>query len=574
MGTPETFTFSKGLNLKRSPLFLEDGELVACEGFDFPNDGEIVARTPVEAVNSTAYGSINGIHRYINYVYLTYDGTIRGKWDLNGYCDLYTPANGNFDLKGTAGMLGNSLRPRFADYNEFTFILNGLNNKVAYTTNVADWGVANPTDAPVCTDSGGGSGPSGTYSCYYTWLVKFPNGRTYETGPSPAATVTLTDNTITWTGIQPCPYKGSELKRYRKLYRTSDTLIDTYYVTTIADNSTTTYTDSETDATLQANDIIETEDYQPPPSGLIDATDYLQRIFATKANMLYWSEPYIPFAFPAANGIAVARDGEVLQGIQVWGEQLYIPTTYTWYRLQGQDSATWAIKNTFAEVGIINRHTLKKTRYGLVGLWYDGIYLFNGMTSKNITLGKLDKGFFSAISSLPSCYAEWDGIHYFFHYPVSGTTISKCLVLDFSGYPNLRCYHSDFVPTAFEYHTPSGIKYFGSATGYQYKEGTTDTIALSLQTGDRAVKNILKQKQTEWLWYDINTAGEDVTLIIYADGVAQSPTYTLNHATRTRKRISLASFSGYRFSIALSCADGKDVVIYEPWTMSFNEFGV
>ena len=571
MSTVETFTFGKGINTRKSPLFLEDGELVSCEGFDFLKDGEVASRHPVQTVNATAYGSINGIHRYINNVYLTDAGSVRHKWDLNGYCDLYTPANGDFTLLGNNG---NSRRPKFADYDEFTFMVNGLNNKALCVGNMYDWGIANPVDAPIGTDASSGSGPSGTYSLYYTFLVKFPSGRTYETAPSPAGTVTLTDNTINWSGLKACPYTVTGGSIARKLYRTSTALIDIYYVATIDDNTTTTYADSATDATLQLNEIISTEDYLPPPAEIIDVVDYLQRIFALKENTLYYSEPYIPFAFPAANGIAIAREGEILQGMVVWGDQLYIAVSYTWFRLQGTDSATWAIKNTFAEVGIINRHTIQKTRYGIIGLWLDGIYLFDGMTSKSITIGKLPDSFFEGISSLTSCYSEWDGIRYSFVYPVSGTTLTKRLILDFSHYPDIRFYHSNFIPTAFEYHTPSGIKYFGAANGYQYLEGTTETIATSLQTGDRAMKNILKQKQTEWLYYDINTASQNVTLTVYADGVAQSPTYTLNHATRARKRISVGNFQGYRFSLGLSCANSKDVIIYEPWAMTFNEFGV
>jgi hypothetical protein len=225
-------------------------------------------------------------------------------------------------------------------------------------------------------------------------------------------------------------------------------------------------------------------------------------------------------------------------------------------------------------VGCINKHTAKRTRYGIISLWYDGIYIFDGTVSRNITRDKIGTALFRAtISSLASCVAEWDGRRYKFAYPTSGTTLSKVLTIDFSAYPNLVFYDDDFVFTALEYHVPTGIRYFGKSDGYQYEESGTETIAVSLRTGDRVAKDVLKQKQTEYLYYDIDTGGVDVTVTVYADDVAQTPTYTLNHSTRTRKRIPLGQFTGYRFSLGITCADSSGLYIYEPWAISFDNFG-
>lgn len=40
----ESFTFDKGINLKKSPLFLEDGEEVTCENFSFDHIGILEGR--------------------------------------------------------------------------------------------------------------------------------------------------------------------------------------------------------------------------------------------------------------------------------------------------------------------------------------------------------------------------------------------------------------------------------------------------------------------------------------------------------------------------------------------------
>lgn len=568
----EPITFGKGMVRKKSPLLLEDGELYSVDGFCYEHEGCMEARTPKTAVNTTAVGSINLIHRYINWILLADAGTIRYKWDLDSYCDLYTPPNGDFT---SLGSLSSANRPRVADYRDFSFIVNGSDKKAFTSGNLYEWGIDAPTSAPIGT-AGSATGMTGTYTLYYTYFVMFPNGRTYETGLSPAGTVTVNNQKISWGGITTCPYSGTGLIKHRRLYRTNDTLGSIYYVTTISDNTTTTYTDSVADSTLEDNDVCATDTYMPPPSGFVDVTDYLQRVFGIKGSNLHYSEPYIPFAFPTSNMLTVSRDGEDLTGIIQWGDQLYIPSKNKWYRLLGSDSSTWSIKNTFAEQGCINRYTMKATRYGIVGLWYDGIYLFDGAVAKNISEAQVGKSYFDDISNKGACYAEFDGMRYFLHYPTSGTTLSKTLIVDFSYYPKLRFFEdSSFVPTAYEYHMPTGIKYYGKSDGYQYKEDSsgTNTIPTSVQTGDRALSNVNKLKNCRALYYDINTNGQNVTLTVYEDGTASSTTYTINTSSRTRKRLPLANHEAYRISLSLSCADSQDLHIYEPWALDYTVVG-
>jgi len=565
----EILSFDKGVVTQRSPLLLNEGELISSEGFSYEVDGVLETRQAKSKVNATAVNSIHTIKRYMNNVILGDSNHVRIKWDLDGYCDLYTPVDGDF---ASLGILGSTARWKTADHREFTLIINEHDKKAIAGINLYEWGIDNPITAPIGT-AGATGNPSDTYSLYYTYYVKFPNGRVYETGPSPAGSVTVSSKKIEWSGIGLCPYSGTGLKIYRKLYRYSTTLMETYHVTTIKDNTTTTYSDNATDATLLLDNILSTTTYDSPPENLVDVTDYLNRIFTIKGSYLYYSESGIPFAFPAANSILVSRIGEDLIGLTAWGDQLYIGDEKTWYRLQGTDSDTWQIRQTFAEQGIINKHTLKATKYGIVGQWYDGIYLFDGSLSKNITEKVLKDSFFSDMGTESACYAEFDGRRYYFIYPTSGTTLDKCLIIDFLYYPEIRIFHSDFVPNAYQFHAPTGIEYMGKSDGYQYENGTSETIAVTLQTGDRAMKDIFHQKETEYLYYDANTGGKDVTLIIYADGVAQSPIIIINETSRKRARLGLPKFQGYHFSLKIDCADSQNLKIYEPWAISFTPFG-
>lgn len=565
----EPISFDKGLNTARSPLILEDGELVTASGMSYDTDGSVTPRESRQKVNMTTYGTISAIRRNnMNNVLMVEGSNIRWKWDLNGYCDLYVPSSEDFTAVGT---LTNEARCRMADYADMTFIATPTDRKVFIAGTLYDWDIPAPTLAP--SGAAGASGnPSGTYSLYYTYLIYFPNGRAVETAPSPAGSVTVTSQKITWSNIGICPYSVAGGKIYRKLYRYSTTLIDTYYVATIADNTTTTYSDDYADATVAINEAIDTENYVLPPTDMVDICDYLGRIWAIAGNMLYPSEPYLPFNFDSTESIQVTNDGDDLTAMIPWADQLFIATKTTWYRLQGTNSATWGIRRTFASHGCINKHTLQRTRYGLVFLWHDGLYLFDGSLTKKITGDKIaDSLFTSTISSKSACWSEWDGDKYYFHYPESGTTISKRLVCDFSTYPQIRFYYDDFIPTAHSFHGMTGIDYYGFG-GCHYEDGGSDAPALSIKTGDRAAKEIIRQKQLEYLYYDINTGGKDVTVCIYVDD-ALAYTLTLNTTSRERDRKLLPQKQGYRFCLTITSSDARGVTIYAPWAISTNSTG-
>lgn len=448
----DAFTFDRGVNTRKNSAGLEDGELQECSGFTLDNDGFIKPMKPRVKIDSTAYGEIKNLHRYMNTVVMSEGDNLRYRWDLRGFCDKYTAPDNDFTLVGT----GYDAKTRMVDYSGWIYMVNGHLNKAFYVDALYPWGVDSPTKAP-SVSAGSASNPNGTYICYYTYRVRFPSGMEYETGPSPSASVTVSSQAITWAGITPCSYSSSDVIITRKLYRYSTSLAATYYVTEITDNTTETYSDTATDASIQTNDTLSTTSYSTPPEGMTDIEFYIYRLFGIKGEYLYWSEPYIPFGFKTTSSINVC--GEDLSAVMYWGDQLYIASKSKWYRLSGTDPDTWSIKQTFSDKGIINTHTVKATKYGLLGLWHDGIYTFDGSVSKNITEKQLGTSMFKAISDTSVCYAEWDGQKYYLYYPETGSTLSKCLVIDFTFYPELRFYNDPFIATAHQYHQPTGRRY-------------------------------------------------------------------------------------------------------------------
>ena len=573
----QLFTFEKGINKrKENPIRLDEDELQSCSGLQFGKEGMLECRPTRTAVNPTPLGSIHNIHRYMNWVLVGDDYNVRYKWDLNGYCNQYTPADDEFT---SVGSLSSDRRLSLTDYWKFTFLVNGRDKKAFTHGNLYEWGIANPSGAPAGTkgDENESYVAAGTYSLYYTFQVMFPNGHIAETGPSPAGSVTLDAAAeIDWTGIQPSNYSGTGCRIWRNLYRTVSGT--TYFVDSIKNNTDTTYTDIK--SAITTNALLGTSTYEGPPDGFVDVEWYLQRVFGIKGEKIYWSEPYLPFAFATASNLAASSKGDDLVAVANWGDQLFMPTQTTWYRLVGSDATTWEIKRSFTDMGIINRHTMQKTKYGILGFWYEGICLFDGSTSINITEKQLGKSFFedivtseSGILSSP-CHAHFDGTKYYFYYPEDGeSTLTQCLVLDFAMYPSIKMYHDDFIATAHEYHRPTGIRYLGKSNGYQYEEaGEDETISTSLQTGDSVFTDIIHQKNPMYLYYDLDSDGKDVTVTIYVDG-SSAQTITLNVDEREKKRMKLLQKDGYRIGLGISCSDSQGLKIYSPWAIDATPFG-
>ena len=565
----ETFHFTQGLNRRRGRLYLQEGEMYTCDNFSMEHEGVLEsrsARTQDIAIDTTATSKINGIHRYVDSVVASSKAYCPGGLSFFNYIyqrDKDGTAFTNIDL-----LAGND-RPVFSDYEKFIFVVDGESKRAYIDENEYVWGIDNPTHAPAVAVGAAGN-PSGTYNCKVTYTVVFPNGKQYETGASASDSVVLASEICEWSGIPTCPYTGVGLLIYRNLYR--DVSGTFYLAATISDNTTTTYSDDLTDTILQTKTAYDNTGYSTPPDFATDLEVYLQRMWLIKGNALYWSEAYMPFVVKTTSNVVITKEDEDLVGVIHWADQLFLASKERWYRLQGTDPASWSVKGTFADHGIVNGHTIKRTKQGILGLDYDGVYLFNGYTCQNLTEVKLGRDFFLDLDDLDVCYAEYDGEIYHLYYASSGSVIDSSLKIDFThGHANLQMYTGDFLD-AHEYYPESSLTYF-ALSGYEYLSGGSETIDFTVISGDRAFGNIGKLKNLRYLYYDIDTDSEDVTVSFYVDGTAYF-TETLNTSARVRARSQvLPQIEGYRFALGITCADAQNVKIYSPWVLEATEVG-
>lgn len=598
----ELIFFHKGIYNNIVSALQEPGALKTAVNIDFKIEGEQGLRQVFSALNSTAINSIHSIRNGLGNV-LVGDSTYL-RWKPEGA--------GDFTSLGAA--FANAIWT-FREYNNFIIACNGTNsvlfdeNGNLYNTNIP-----NPLTAPAGA-AGDAGNPNGVYNLYVSYLITYPNGKTYETGISPSsADVTVTSQIISWSSIPVCPYvalSGTNPTIHRKLYRgpgTGGTLGDIYYVATIADNTTTTYSDDNSDSTIGANDPCAVDEYDAMPV-FIHQDFHFGRWYGIRSgyeNRLYYSNPaagnnatenesLMPISFSENNWDDIKGsgfDGEVLpQGLVSWGAYLYIPLKHTWIRKYGEDSDTWSLKKSWAEYGISAPHTIDKcgNPAGILGLSNSlggnvGISLFNGQTSQIITSPRLDYIFEEDINhnALEKCRGKWDGRYYHLLYPSGeNTEPDKWLALDLKSFPDIKvAYWEDLNARCLHVDRQSKKVYIGGSDGFVRENTGTESINVEITThdligGDPQGAN--REKTLKELKYSLDTEGETVDLEIYIDGIlAKWPDGTTSKSiSGTSKKIQYfrsfpPNWKGYRYELKITGTNLDSFKIYSPWDINFD----
>jgi hypothetical protein len=214
-------------------------------------------------------------------------------------------------------------------------------------------GLTAPTGAPVL-GTGAGTGLTGIYKGVYTYI----NVNGNESNPSPLGTsATLANQSLAWTGIAVGPAGTTK----RKVYRTVANGGIYLYLTTINDNTTTTYADSTIDAGLGTE--VEIDNDAPPTNiagmcvagarlYLLDGSDRLT-IWACKidpdTSLPNWE------AFPSSlcSKIPIGEPADGVQNIFNINEVLFAATRTRLFKLMGDPYTGQPIYKVF-DVGFFN----------------------------------------------------------------------------------------------------------------------------------------------------------------------------------------------------------------------------
>jgi hypothetical protein len=149
-------------------------------------------------------------------------------------------------------------------------------------------------DAPAASltsAAGAGTGLTGNYYYKYTYV----NADGYESNPSPASTVLNLSNKDAALSVIAV---GGVTIASRKIYRTKAGGSVYYYVHTIADNTTTTYTDAAADGTL--TELMLDNNNIPPNASIV--FEFLSYMFYANNDELWFSKAGSPEQVPNITG--------------------------------------------------------------------------------------------------------------------------------------------------------------------------------------------------------------------------------------------------------------------------------
>jgi len=596
--------FHKGLNGEARSCLTKPGYLRQSENIQFKTDGIQTLRPMFSNINTTALGPIVSTRSLSPAVFAIDEDNLYGRIDSNdGDFTLLTPITHS-----------NVNQWSWAKYKDFIFAANGETFfMVDRALNTYDPQIPNPLTKPSGAPSGGGT-ITGTYGLYVSYLLTFPNRTTYETGLSPVSDdVTVSsDLQIDWTNIPLCPYValyGEEPVIWRNLYRgpgsTGASLANIFYVGTIEDNSTTIYTDTMTEAEINASGICYVELYLPPPMPKFICFHYgiIFMIPQNHPNRLWYSEPVnsldsleneslLPLAVTVDNWDdfrSAGFDEFNPMGIIAFGVNLYIPLINAWIRKQGNDPETWGYKKTYTKSGLGASSTLSISNnpLGMIGLsnpefGEPTLGVFTGQDCQPMSAPKLDFIFGSDLDqdNIIYCQGLFTGPYYHFIYPSIDNT-DKHLVIDNRRSPDIRAgYWTGLNSTCIAADQQNNEIFIGGADGFVRVNSGLELIDVIVETNDLVggeVNTINVIKTFKSLQYALKGT---LTLQVYIDDVLRqwpdgSTSMTLTGIDETIQEImSLPQdWQGYRFRLKLTGTALTELEIYSPWSVDLNIVG-
>lgn len=273
--------------------------------------------------------------------------------------------------------------------------------KVRLDNTVANWGIAAPSTAPTVTKGGGGNVEAGPHRYVVTYVTT--DGK--ESNRSdPSDSVTSTSSTIELTNI---PVSSEAQVTARKIYR--DDQEDQLYrlVTTINDNTTTTYSDNAGNADISSATAPEPGgaiDNSPPENMLFVAPyeGYIFGVLASDPNTIMYTETNEPEYWPTVNTrtfhTQVTALSPILGGLIVCGSDWLVAVT------GGEGgSRTLQFNEVNPELGCVGPRAICRAKQAIMMVHDDGPHLTTNGTD-DWYLGSAVRDVFDALDH--STFAE------------------------------------------------------------------------------------------------------------------------------------------------------------------------
>jgi len=359
--------FDGGLNNKYDRNIIADNESPDCLNVEFSDRGGVQTRGGMSQLNTASVGSYAGdglfTARYN-------DGTEKmlGWW--NG--TMYQLGTTTFVTVGSAQSVWTAgSRVDMAMYQNLAFFGNGHSQPYKYNgTEFTRHGVTQPNSTGAQTSgTAGTSGPAGGDVNY---VFTYRNSYLVESDFS-SSTATLAIGSTATVSIACIPVAPTSFGvAARRIYRRSAGSGGSYkLVATLSDNTTTTYVDQVTDASLGA--AAPTDNGEPPEwQYVVSHQERLWMVGPDAPQTLYYSELGNPFVVESTNFILISDgDGEAITGLGVHANMVvvYKEASVWLIYLPDTDPTNWVRIKSNSKYGGVSHYAQAD---------YNGLKLFLG----------------------------------------------------------------------------------------------------------------------------------------------------------------------------------------------------
>ena len=198
---------------------------------------------------------------------------------------------------------------------------------------------------------------TGNYKLVVCYVKDIGEGMYIESQPSPAVgPVSVNNGWLKWTNI-PVSTDPDVVKR--TLYRTVSNGEIFYYLTTIDDNTTTTYEDHNFDEAL--GDELDENKIAPPNCDFIaemGGVMFYIGLSSDESKIAYSTQGY-PYYVPALNRLEMGTDKGAFTGVVKIDNMLILFKERESWALMGVDASTFTIQCISPHIGCVNSETLQ-----------------------------------------------------------------------------------------------------------------------------------------------------------------------------------------------------------------------
>jgi len=459
-------------------------------------------------------------------------------------------------------------QPGVAD--QLFFLCSGTeaNKKINTSDVVTAWGinVPSPLDTLTVTDNGAGALSAGTYRYQVVYMNSTTGSRSNPVSTGSIAGLGASRQ-LSVTSIPTSP--DSQVDR-REIYRTVANGARYFRVTTLGDNTTTTYNDNNADTSLSSIEL-QFDNVAPqfaPPQGF----DFYQT-WVTQDRRVWWLDTdgnayYSPPGRPESvrGFIKVGTTDDYPTRGLMWNGANWIFTTQRLFRVFGEDEPFVAIPIDGVP-GTDNAQAITITPYGIAYISYDGVYLFDGSQAQLIGYDEVAPIFkgetlenILQISSI--CNLTYANNQLYLTNPISNTDSDgvlvngQTLVFDFRSQtwrelglnldalykePDSRNLIASFADNVYQLEVPGTVD-----------DDTAGNINIEWEIGG-ALTDIAHYGTLQRVYVDINTRSNDLTVTAIIDGTATTLSSTLNTSARATVELPMpSSWQARVFSIRIS----------------------